>query len=372
MTKRILLTAGGTGGHLFPAQALAGELIKRGWTVELATDDRAGKFQADFPAKAIHVISSATITGKNPFALARTALKLGRGFLQSRKVLRQFKPDVVVGFGGYPTFPPMFAAKASGIPTILHEANGVMGRANTMLAKGAIAIATSFPLEAVEAGLAAKMTETGNPVREAVLAAAGQPYSAPEPGGPFNLLVFGGSQGARFFSDLLPEALRLTPEPMRKRIRLVQQCRAEDLERVDAAYKELGVAAELASFFADIPERIAASHLVICRSGASSLCELAVLGRPSILVPFPGAIDNDQGVNARFLEKVGGAWPIREIDLTPERLAKEFQRFSDHPEMLAGAAERALEAGKPDAVARLADLVEKVAGQTQTQEGDGA
>jgi len=372
MTKRILLTAGGTGGHLFPAQALAGELIKRGWTVELATDDRAGKFQAGFPARAIHVISSATITGKNPVALAKTAFKLGRGFMQSRKVLRRFKPHAVVGFGGYPTFPPMFAAKASDIPTVLHEANGVMGRANTMLAKGATAIATSIPLENCAPELTAKMTETGNPVRDAVIAASGRPYAGPQAGEPFHLLVFGGSQGARVFSDLLPPALEHLDAPTRARLRIVQQCRPEDLERVEAAYTALGVKVELASFFKDMPERIAAAHLVMCRSGASTVSELAILGRPAILVPLPGALDQDQAANARLLEKAGGAWPIREIDLHPERVAKEITRFCNEPERLEAAARAALEAGKPDAVKRLADLVESVAGQTTTQQGDGA
>ncbi|GGB36681.1 UDP-N-acetylglucosamine--N-acetylmuramyl-(pentapeptide) pyrophosphoryl-undecaprenol N-acetylglucosamine transferase [Roseibium aquae] len=372
MTKRILLTAGGTGGHLFPAQALAGELLKRGWVVELATDERAGKFHASFPASAIHVISSATVRGRNPIGLARTALKLARGYWQARKVLNTLKPDVVVGFGGYPTFPPMFAAKAAGIPTILHEANGVMGRANKMLAKGATAIATSFPLENLPPDLAGKVTETGNPVREAVLAAAGRPYTPPEADGPFHLLVFGGSQGARVFSDLLPAAVSKLDEDILSRLRIVQQCRPEDLERVEAAYRTLGVKAELGSFFQDMPERISAAHLVMCRSGASTVSELAVLGRPSILVPLPGAIDQDQAVNARLLENVGGAWPIREIDLHGERVAQELKRFSAAPELLAAAANAALTAGKPDAVKRLADLVEKVAGKRQKQNGDGA
>ncbi|MTH97929.1 undecaprenyldiphospho-muramoylpentapeptide beta-N-acetylglucosaminyltransferase [Roseibium sp. RKSG952] len=372
MKKKVLLTAGGTGGHLFPAQALAGELVRRGWVVELATDERADKYGASFPASATHIISSATIRGKNPVALARTALKLARGYFQARKVLNGFHPDVVVGFGGYPTFPPMYAAKAARIPTVLHEANGVMGRANKLLAKGATAIATSMSMENIDRDLLDKMVETGNPVREAVIAASGRPYAPSEDGGPLHLLVFGGSQGARVFSNILPDALKILPEPDRKRIRLVQQCRPEDLERVERACKELGIAAELGSFFADMPERIAASHLVICRSGASSVCELAVLGRPSILVPLPGAIDQDQAANARLLEKAGGAWPIREVDLTPERLAKELQRFLNAPEMLATAAARALEAGKPDAVVQLADLVERIAGKTAKDEGDGA
>lgn len=372
MTKTILLTAGGTGGHLFPAQALAGEMLSRGWTVELATDARADRYGSDFPARKTHIVSSATVRGKNPVALAKTAFSLIRGYLQARGILTRLRPDVVVGFGGYPTFPPMYAAKAARIPTVLHEANGVMGRANKLLARGATAIASSIPLENLEPSLAAKMTQTGNPVRAAVIAASRKAYTPPTADSPFDLLVFGGSQGARFFSDLLPEALRLVPAELRARIRLVQQCRPEDLDRVAATYRELGLAADLASFFADMPDRIAESHLVICRSGASSVSELAVLGRPALLVPLPGAIDQDQAANARLLEKAGGAWPIRQIDLTPKRLASEIDRFLSHPEMLATAAERARGVGKPDAVQRLADLVEKVAAGQQTHKGDGA
>ena len=363
MTKTALLTAGGTGGHLFPAQALASELGRRGWIVELATDERADKYGTAFPARSVHIIASQTLRGKSPVALARTALSLFTGTLQARRVIKALRPDVVVGFGGYPTFPPMFAARMTKTPSVLHEANGVMGRANRMLAKGVQAVATSIPIEGLEADIAAKVVETGNPVRDTVLEAAGAPYIAPEPDGDLRLLVFGGSQGARFFSDLFPPALELLPAGLRARLKLVQQCRPEDMKRVEAAYKVLGFEAELAPFFKDLPKRIADSHLVICRSGASSVSELAVLGRPSILVPLPGSLDQDQAANAKVLEKAGGAWPIRQVDLYPERVAKEIERFMGHPEMLANAAQGALGIARPDAVARLADLVETTAGK---------
>lgn len=361
MSKTVLLTAGGTGGHLFPAQALASELERRGWAVELATDERADKYGTAFPAREVHIIASETIRGRNPVALAKTGLSLLLGTLQARSVIKNLKPDVVAGFGGYPTFPPMYAARLTGTPSILHEANGVMGRANKMLAKGVTAIATSVPLQNLPGGLAEKQVETGNPVRDAVLEAANQPYVAPEAEGEFKLLVFGGSQGARFFSDLLPPAVEQLPEDLRNRLSIVQQCRPEDMDRVQKVYGKLGIKAECASFFQDMPKRIADSHLVLCRSGASSVSELSVLGRPSILVPLPGAIDQDQAANAKVLEQAGGAWPIRQSELSAERLAGELTKLMHAPGLLTEAAANALRVAKPDAVSRLADLVERVA-----------
>lgn len=360
MSKTVLLTAGGSGGHLFPAQALADELIRRGWTVELATDERADRYGSDFPARKVHIIASETLRGRNPVALARTAVRLLRGTFEARKVIRALKPDVVAGFGGYPTFPPMFAARLTGTPSILHEANGVMGRANRLLAKGVTAIATSVPMDDLPRDYTAKLVETGNPVRDAVLNASEVFYTPPDTYGPLRLLVFGGSQGARFFSDLLPPALeKLAPE-IRARLNVVQQCRPEDMERVQAAYDALGVQAECAPFFQDMPQRMAQAQLVICRSGASSISELSMLGRPSILVPLPGALDQDQAVNARVVEKAGGAWPIRQADLDPDRLADELTRLMTTPQLLIDAAKKVRGLARPDAVKRLADLVERV------------
>lgn len=363
MSKIVLLTAGGTGGHLFPAQALANELGRRGWAVELATDERADKYGADFPARKVHLVSSATIRGKHPIALARTAFQLMRGMFQARKILKSLKPDVVVGFGGYPTLPPLLAARLTRTVSILHEANAVMGRANRFLASGVNAIASSVPISNLPINLKSRLVETGNPVRDAVLDEVGNAYVEPTQNSAFHLLVFGGSQGARFFSELLPDALEKLPEGLRHRLKITQQCRPEDLSRVKEAFDRIDVEAECAAFFQDMPKRITQAHLVICRSGASSVSELSVLGRPSILVPLPGAIDQDQAANAKVLEKVGGGWPIAQSELTPNRLAKELEKLMQNPSLLSKAAKKAESVGRPDAVKRLADLVEKTTGK---------
>ncbi len=361
MSLTILVAAGGTGGHLFPAESLAAELARRGHAVELATDERADKYGRAFPARAINIIQSATFKGRDPLSLARTFGRLGLGTLQAWKLLRRIRPDAVVGFGGYPTFPPMIAAQLSGTPTILHEQNAVMGRANRVLAKRESRIALSFPGTRMMGADAGRAVHTGNPVRDMVISAARVPYAVPSLDGEFRLLVFGGSQGARFFSEAVPPAIERLDPALRARLTIVQQARAEDAEAVTAAYGRMGVRAEVAPFFVDLPARIAAAHLVVCRSGASSVGELAVIGRPSILVPLPGALDQDQAANAAVLEAAGGGWPIRQAELTPERLAEELTKAMGDPEQLAQAAEAARAAGKADAVARLADLVEEVA-----------
>jgi UDP-N-acetylglucosamine--N-acetylmuramyl-(pentapeptide) pyrophosphoryl-undecaprenol N-acetylglucosamine transferase len=357
----ILISAGGTGGHLFPAESLASELGRRGWTVDLATDERADKYGRDFPARAIHIIASQTIRGRTPLALARTALALGRGILQSLRLMRRIKPAAVVGFGGYPTFPPLLAATLAKIPTVLHEQNAVMGRANVRLSSRVQRIATSFPEVSMPEGARAKVVMTGNPVRSMVMRAASLPYNPPELHGPFKLLVFGGSQGARVFADLVPPAIALLPVGLRQRLSLVQQVRAEDMARVTEAYVNSGIAFDIAPFFVDLPDRIARSHLVICRSGASTVTELSVIGRPSIMVPLPGALDQDQAANARVLERAGGGWPFAQKDLTPQVLAHELAGLMNDPTALAAAAAAAHGCGRPDAVARLADVVESVA-----------
>ena len=359
---RILLAAGGTGGHLFPAEALAEELARRGHVVELATDERADRYGKAFPARKIHIVSAATIAGRSPMALARTGMALLRGLVQANGILGGLKPDVVVGFGGYPTLPPLVAAFLRRVPSVLHEANAVMGRANRLLGRVASAVATSFPTTRGAEAFAAKLVPVGNPVRPAVLAAADIAYDAPAPGGGFRLLVFGGSQGARFFSEILPATMALLPEDARARLRLVQQCRAEDIEAVRAAYDALGLDAELAPFFTDLPARIAASHLVICRSGASTVMELAAIGRPSILVPFPHALDADQAENAAALAAAGGADVIAQRDLDAARLAAMIEARMADPAALGRVAVAARTTGRPEAVLRLADLVEHIAG----------
>lgn len=357
----VMLAAGGTGGHLFPAQALAEELGRRGIAVELATDTRGDRYGTDFPARKVHQIASATLAGRSPGAIARTGLTLTRGVAAALRLMGASRPGVVVGFGGYPSFPPVLAARMRGIPTALHEQNAVLGRANRMLAKRVTAIATSFPKVAMLDGdLARKARFTGNPVRAAVIAAAATPFARPLPGGPFNLLVFGGSQGARFFSDSVPPALALLAPDIRSRLQVTQQARPEDVDRVRAAYAASGIRAEIEPFFADLPQRMAQSHLVIGRAGASSIAELAVIGRPSILVPLPHALDNDQLKNATSLSAVGGAWLIEQKDLSPQRLAAEISRLAGDPQALVAAAAAAKAVGRPDAVQRLADLAQEL------------
>ena len=332
--------------------------------MHLATDGRATQYGHDFPAESVLIIPSATPSVKNPVLLGKAVLKLAKGFLEARKVIKQLKPDVVVGFGGYPTVPPMLAAKSLGVPSCLHEQNGVMGWANRMLAKGAKAIAASFPILKGAEGLEAKTTLTGNPVRPMVEDAAKTPYPELSTDSEIQLVVFGGSQGARFFSEYMPGALGRLPQDVRDRIRLVQQCRPEDLLKVKVGYRELGLEAELAPFFADMPQKIADAHLVVCRSGASSVGELAAIGRPSILVPLPGALDQDQKANASVLVKAGGAWMLDQRGLRPNDISDLMEDLFAHPDKLNAAAEAARKEGKLDAADRLADLVEGMADTT--------
>jgi len=358
-TRSVLLAAGGTGGHLFPAFALAQELARRGFAVDLATDTRGDRYGTGFPARNIYQVPSATLGEKSPAALARTALALVRGVRTARRLLKTIEPAAVVGFGGYPTFPPLLAARMLGVPAALHEQNAVLGRANRMLAKRVTLIATSFEETKFLAGpLLAKVRLTGNPVRDAVIEAAREPYRAPEPGGAFALLVFGGSQGARFFADAVPPALSALAPELGSRLSVVHQAREEDLDRVRAAYAAAGIAAEVEPFFKALPELMAKSHLVIARAGASTVAELAVVGRPAILVPLPHSLDKDQLMNATRLAESGGAWCIEQTALSPERLSREILRLARDPAALDGAARAAKAHGRPDAVRRLADLVE--------------
>lgn len=358
----VLLAAGGTGGHLFPAEALAGALKARGIAVDLATDERAARYAGHFPARELHVLPADTMRGRSPIALAKTVLALGTGIAKGYALMRRLKPAAVVGFGGYPTVPPLLSGVFSGRPTLIHEANGVMGRANALLAPRVTAIATGYPnLFAKQPALAAKAHHTGNPVRPAVIEAAKTPFEAPLAGGPINLLIFGGSQGARVMSEIVPPALaQLAPELL-ARLAIVQQARPEDIDDVRAAYDRLGVKAELAPFFKDLPARMAASHLVIGRSGASTVAELSVIGRPSVLVPLPGALDQDQLANATALASAGGALLIQQSDFTPDRFATELTRLANNPAELTAMATSAHSVGRADAAERLADLVVKIA-----------
>ena len=278
-------------------------------------------------------------------------------------LLRRVRPAAVVGFGGYPTIPPVLAAAFLNIPTLIHEQNGVMGRANRLLAPRVRAIATGFPGVVDEgSALGAKLTVTGDPVRQAVIEASAIPYPELDPIGHLHLLVFGGSQGARIMADIVPAAIERLDLPVRARLRIVQQAREEDLDRVNASYARLGASAEVKSFFADLPARIAAAHLVISRAGASTVAELAAVGRPAILVPLPHALDQDQLANAQVLHKAGGARVLPQAEFTPERLASEIAALAGDPDRLVAMAAKARAAGTPDAAERLADLVLRVAG----------
>lgn len=362
-TKRILLAAGGTGGHLFPAFALAEELKQRGALVDIVTDERVDQFAGQTVADAMHVVPSATLRGKNPVAIARTAFTLLAGIRAARRLIKQIKPDFVLGFGGYPTFPPLLAAGHLGVPTGLHDQNAVMGRANRMLAKRVDLIATSFAeVKYLPTELAHKVRLTGNPVRRSVLAVKDVPYTPLSPEGPFHILIFGGSQGARFFSEFFPEALALLDEPLRRRLVVTQQCRAEDLERVRQIYATAGIEARLQAFFDDLPAVMAASQLIICRSGASSVAELAVCGRPAIMVPLPHALDNDQLLNAQNLSAAGGGWVMPQDSLERGAIAARIAGFYAQAEVLQNAANAAKSVGQPDAVARLADVVLEMTG----------
>jgi UDP-N-acetylglucosamine--N-acetylmuramyl-(pentapeptide) pyrophosphoryl-undecaprenol N-acetylglucosamine transferase len=360
----VLLAAGGTGGHLFPAEATAVALRKQGAEVALATDTRAVSYGSEFPTSSVHVIPSATLRGSGPLAYGRTFAVLTIGIAKAWNLLRRIKPAVVVGFGGYPTLPPMFAAGMRGIPTVLHDANAVMGRANRALAPRVTAIASSFPdVALLPDALKSKVTMTGNPVRPNVLAASTVPYPAVRDSEPLRVIVFGGSQGARVMADIVPDAIALLDPALRARLHVVQQARGEDLPRVQEDYARIGVKAELAPFFADLPARVAQSHLVVSRSGASTVAELSAIGRPAILVPLPGALDQDQLHNARVLEKAGGAVVLEQRDFSPERAAQEMTTLLGDPSRLAAMAAAARSIGTLDAADRLAELVLKVAGR---------
>lgn len=363
----IVLAAGGTGGHLFPAEALAHELKARGWDVHLATDARAQRFAGAFAEDHAHVIRSATIAGRNPIALLKTFWSLWQGNLDSRKLFRRLKPKLVAGFGGYPTLPPLYAASNMNIPTLVHEQNAVMGRANKGLAGRVKAIAGGF-LSETGGAHADKIVATGNPVRPPVLAAAGTPYKAVKADERFRLLVFGGSQGAQFFSTAIPAAVALLPEEVRARMLITQQARKEDEAAVRDAYKKLGIPADVAPFFNDMPARMADAQFVISRSGASTVSEITVIGRPAMLVPFPHALDHDQAANAAALAAVGGGEVVRQSELSPERLAGILQAAMNEPQRLEAQAKAAKSVGKPDAARLLADLAEAIAAGKSVQE----
>jgi UDP-N-acetylglucosamine--N-acetylmuramyl-(pentapeptide) pyrophosphoryl-undecaprenol N-acetylglucosamine transferase len=356
----IALAAGGTGGHLFPAEALAQELKRRGWRVLLVTDERGARYAAKFPADERFEISARSPSIGGPIAKAFAAASLAGGLMTALSEFRKRKIAAAVGFGGYPSFPAMKAAAILRIPYGLHEQNGVLGRTNRMLAADAAFLAHAFPmLEKAPAG--ARRIEVGNPLRDAAAALAGAPYAGPAPGGLVNLLVFGGSQGASIFSKVTPEAISALPEELRRRLRVTQQVRDNEIEGVRAAYAAMGVAAEIAPFFGDLPARIAAAHLVIARAGASTVTEIATIGRPSVLVPLAIAMDDHQTGNARALSEAGAAIVLAEKAFTSEALRSAIAPLLADPARLAAMASAARGRVRGGAAKALADLLEEIA-----------
>jgi UDP-N-acetylglucosamine--N-acetylmuramyl-(pentapeptide) pyrophosphoryl-undecaprenol N-acetylglucosamine transferase len=357
--RAVFLAAGGTGGHLFPAEAVSRVLAERKIVVELVTDERATKYGGAFPAHAIHQVAAATPRGGGAVTRLVAVATLARGLVSALRLLRRARPAVVVGFGGYPTVPPLMAATLLGIPTILHEANAVMGRANRFLAGRVDIVAHGFAtIVGISPAIVAKARHTGNPVRPQVLEAAKKPF--PDcASGKLGVLVTGGSQGARIMSDIVPAAISLLSDAERGKLALVQQARGEDEARVQQAYADLGLTAEVKPFFRDLPQRMAAAHLVIARAGASTVAELAVIGRAAILVPLPHALDQDQAANGAVLAATGAALVVTQKDFTPQWLAARLREFLAAPENLRDMGQRAHSAGTADAAERLADLVQR-------------
>ncbi len=354
--KPVVIAAGGTGGHFFPAESLAAALIARGHRVVLMTDARSGALKSPvFAGREQFVLSGAGIAGRGIARAAKALIGLGLGTLRARRILKSLDAAAVVGFGGYPSVPPVLAARALRHRPfiILQEQNAILGRANIFLSRRADLLALGVAgTTRVPAGVRHEIT--GNPVRPAIAALAGSGYTAPME--KINLLVLGGSLGARVFSDVVPEAVAALPDDIRAKISVVQQCRVEDLGRVRATYRACGITADLAPFFNDVAARLQQAHLVIGRAGASTVAELAVAGRPSILVPLPGAIDDHQSANAAAL---GGARVIAQRDFSPVALTALLIDLFTHPEELEAAARAAAASAHADAANALADLIER-------------
>jgi UDP-N-acetylglucosamine--N-acetylmuramyl-(pentapeptide) pyrophosphoryl-undecaprenol N-acetylglucosamine transferase len=355
VSRPFVLAAGGTGGHRFPAEALAAELVACGRQVHLLTDARGDVVAALPDGIEVHRLYAGR-PGGSPLRDAYACAEIAAGTVQALRLLRRLSPAGVVGFGGYPSVPPMLAAAYLRLPTMIHEQNAVLGRANRWLAPRARHIATGFPSVAgLRPADESRAIHTGNPVRPAVLAAAAQ-YRAPSAGGALELLVLGGSQGARVFSEIVPPALAALPPPLRRSLRVGQQARPEDLAATTRRYAEAEIEAELDSFFPDVPQRLARAQLVICRAGASTIAELSALGRPALFVPYPYAADDHQTANARAFAEAGGGWVVAQTDIEPKALARRLEQLFADPARLTEAAQRALRFGRRDAAGRVAQL----------------
>ncbi|MEY3906517.1 MAG: undecaprenyldiphospho-muramoylpentapeptide beta-N-acetylglucosaminyltransferase [Pseudomonadota bacterium] len=356
--RHYVLAAGGTGGHMMPAHALAEELTRRGHRVALITDERGARIPGLFDGVQTHILPAGRIT-KNPMSWLPGLKAILAGRAMALRLFETFQPAAVIGFGGYPAFPALLAARSAGIKTAVHEQNAVLGRVNRLVARRVDAIAVSYPkIARLDEKYIGKTWLVGNPVRDDIRALREQPFPDFSEDSVFRVLVIGGSQGATILSDVVPDGLSLLPVALRRRLQVTQQCRAEDIDRVRARYAELGIAADLATYLNDIPERLAWTHLVIGRAGASTISELTCAGRPAILVPLPSATDNHQAANVQEMVEAGGARAIAQTQFTAKELAKQMQKLGLDPDGLINAAGRARSVGRPHATRDLADLVE--------------
>lgn len=357
----VVIGAGGTGGHMFPASAFAAEMKQRGWRVGLMTDERGQRYTDGFPADWIINVKAATFASKRPDKLIASGLKILAGIKEAQAKLKTEQASLVAGFGGYPAFPALAAASREGVPIIIHEQNAVLGRVNRVFAKTAKVVACGFDrLDRLPKAAEKNKRVVGNPVRGPILAVRDEPYPAAGSDAPLQLLVIGGSQGARLFGEVIPAAVSALPEDIRSRLKIVQQVREEQIETVRALYAEAGVNSELAPFFSNMPELLSGSHMVMSRSGASSVTELAVVGRPSLLVPLAIAMDDHQTGNAETLRDAGGADVLSEGEFTPERVTDLLTERLRDGAGLAARAEAAKSVGRFNASSDLADLAEAV------------
>lgn len=359
----VVIAAGGTGGHMFPAQAFADEMRARGWTIALVTDERGKVYAKDFPADWKLEVQAATFGSKAPHKLIASALKLRAGTAAARRNFEKTKPSLIAGFGGYPSYPSLSAARAMGLPIIIHEQNSVLGRVNRLFAASAKYVACGFDrLDRLPPAAEARKRVVGNPVRNAIKAVREMAYPPLPDEGPINVLVTGGSQGARLFGDVIPRAISALPAPLRARLSVVQQVREEQIGAVRAVYAEAQVKSEISSFFNDMQKRLADAHLVIARAGASTVTELAVVGRPAILVPLAIAMDDHQTVNAEGMATGAAADVVAEGRFTPEHLAPLLVERLGNAGVLQARAKAAHRLGRPNAARDLADLAEEAAG----------
>lgn len=360
ISRHFVLAAGGTGGHMIPAHAVAEELMARGHHVALVTDERGAKIPGIFDRAQVHVLPAGRMT-RDPRSWTAALKGILAGRAMARRLNETFRPTAVVGFGGYPAMPALLAAIADGIPTAIHEQNAVLGRVNRLLSGRVNAIATAYPVvERLKDKYAAKVHLVGNPVREEVRALRDEEFPALTDESVFRVLVTGGSQGATILSSVVPDGLGMLPLSLRRRLQVTQQCRAEDIERVRKLYADLEIPADLATYFNDVPEKLSWSHLVIARAGASTLAELTCAGRPAILVPLPSAMDDHQTANAREMTDAGGARTISQARFTAVELAKQMQKMALEPGALQNAARRARSCGRPNAARDMADLLESI------------